>query len=267
MVDTAATQGDTTPNGNTNIRRRARNWCFTLNNYTSKNIDTLTQLLCEYVFQEETGEKGTQHLQGVLMYKNAVSFNTIKDIIPNAHIEICRNKKASIKYCQKEETRTGKVYKNLIEEDEIIDPLEGKQLFKFQKDILNIIEAKPSKRKIFWFWEHDGCTGKTSIAKSICIKDKTAMYLSGKGNDILYAVSCQKTKPKVILYDIPRSIGDYISYNALEKLKDGIFFSGKYESKQVVMNTPTIICFSNSPPDKSKLSQDRWIIREIKTEI
>jgi len=66
-----------------------------------------------YVFQEETGEKGTKHLQGIFMFKNAVSFKKLKSNIPTAHIEVCRNQKASIRYCSKKETRTGEIYTNI----------------------------------------------------------------------------------------------------------------------------------------------------------
>jgi len=49
----------------------------------------------------------------------------------------------------------------------------------------------------------------------------------------------------------------------LESIKNGLFFSGKYESTQVVMNSPHLIIFANEPPDKSKMSADRWHIVRI----
>lgn len=108
---------------NTNIRGspslgKSRNWCFTLNNYEVEEPGTLAQLLSEknfdFVFQEETGAQGTKHLQGLIICgKNAVSFNTIKSLLPKAHIEKCKNKQASINYCSKEDTRTGNIYTNI----------------------------------------------------------------------------------------------------------------------------------------------------------
>lgn len=100
---------------NTNKRsvNKCRNWCFTLNNYTPEDIDTLTQSKFQYIFQEEKGENGTAHLQGLLCSNNAVSFNSIKKLIPKAHIEACKNKNASINYCKKGETRCGMVYTNV----------------------------------------------------------------------------------------------------------------------------------------------------------
>lgn len=93
--------------------KKSRNWCFTLNNYTLDDIGTLTQSSYQYIFQEEKGENGTAHLQGLLCSNNAVSFNSIKKLIPRAHIEACKNKNASINYCKKGESRCGKIYTNV----------------------------------------------------------------------------------------------------------------------------------------------------------
>lgn len=92
---------------------RSRNWFFTLNNYTAEDVRKLERVKADYVFQEEKGKQGTPHLQGTLMYKNAVSFSTIKKLLPRAHIERVKNKLASIRYCAKTETRVGDVYTNL----------------------------------------------------------------------------------------------------------------------------------------------------------
>lgn len=111
-VDTSDTQG--LGNTNTNPRYRSRNYCFTVNNYTEEDIKKIEELDCKYVFQEETGAKGTPHLQGILMFKNAMAFNKIKEMLPRgAHIEKTKNKKASIKYCSKEDTRSGEIYSNI----------------------------------------------------------------------------------------------------------------------------------------------------------
>lgn len=89
------------------VRKRARNYCFTLNNYTEDDIKTIQGFKCEYVFQKEVGAKNTPHLQGLLMFSNPKDFSSVKKMLPKAHIEECRNKLASIKYCTKIETRAG----------------------------------------------------------------------------------------------------------------------------------------------------------------
>lgn len=101
--------------GNTNqAPKKSRNWCFTLNNYTVEELTQITQRFRneKYLFQEEVGEQKTPHLQGVIGFKNARSFNSVKKLIPRAHIEVCRSFAASVLYCSKEDTRVGTIYSN-----------------------------------------------------------------------------------------------------------------------------------------------------------
>lgn len=94
--------------------RKSRGFTFTLNNYTTSELQNIQNAGgFEYVFQEETGAEGTPHLQGGLYYKNAVSFRTVKKLIPRAHIERMRNWHATKNYCSKGESRTGAIYTNI----------------------------------------------------------------------------------------------------------------------------------------------------------
>lgn len=86
--------------GNTNSsssssKVKKRNYCFTLNNYEAKDIENLTKNFADakYIFQEETGESGTRHLQGYVEFKNDRSFDAIKKLIPRAHIEPAKKKR------------------------------------------------------------------------------------------------------------------------------------------------------------------------------
>lgn len=98
--------------GNTK-ESRSRNWAFTLNNYTELEIDAITRFSkCKYLFQEETGESGTPHLQGTLQFKDAKTLSKLKKLLPRAHLEICQDLKASLRYCCKEDSRTGEIYSN-----------------------------------------------------------------------------------------------------------------------------------------------------------
>lgn len=111
-------------NGNTNnrdtkvTRNRARTWCFTLNNYTENDLVSLSHnkwkemRILKCVFQEEIGKSGTKHLQGVVQFSNQTSFTSLKEFHGKVRWSKCRNIKASIKYCSKQETRNGELYKH-----------------------------------------------------------------------------------------------------------------------------------------------------------
>lgn len=60
----------------------------------------------------------------------------------------------------------------------------------------------------------------------------------------------EEHKLEVIFLDYTRSLENYISYEGLEQIKNGIFFNTKYESKMVTYPTPHVICFANFLPQK-----------------
>jgi len=107
--------------GNTNLARtRIRNWFFTINNYTEDDIKSITAWDCKYTFQEEVGENGTPHLQGVVMFKDAKTLGAMKRYNARAHWEIVRSSKHAVDYCKKRDTSVGPVYSNMdieVEED------------------------------------------------------------------------------------------------------------------------------------------------------
>lgn len=77
---------------------------------------------------------------------------------------------------------------------------------------------------------------------------------------------CSENESKIYIFDFARTVENFVSYEALETIKNGIYFSGKYESKTVVRNCPHVLVFSNFLPHMESLSLDRWNITEIKKE-
>lgn len=169
----------------------------------------------------------------------------------------------------KEETRVAGPWTNLSEEfmppEEVVDPLTGKELRPWQDQVLQIIEERcePSCRTIYWFWDEDGNVGKTSFAKAMCIRNKRVFYTSGKAADVKYGIAQMAHKPHTVIWDVMRSQEQYLSYQGIEEVKNGIFYSTKYESGTVVYNVPHVVVFANFPPDRSKLSGDRWSVWRI----
>lgn len=238
-------------------------WCFTLNNYTAECIEQIEQVFkheCRwYIFQEETGESGTPHLQGNICLKIKQRLTQLRIIDPRIHWESTKSVKKSILYCSKYESRTGKIYAHGID---IPEQLEIEEPRGWQLEVIDILKQKPDKRTIHWFWEPNGGVGKTTLCKYLVVKHD-ALMLTGKSNDMYNMISKYPNKRKVIIVDCPRSSQDYINYGAIEQIKNGLIFSGKYEGAQVVFNCPHVIVFSNQEPDIHKMSDDRWHIVEI----
>lgn len=239
-------------------------WTFTLNNHSKEEFDILSNEICleclDYRVQEEMGEEGTPHLQGYIQCKTRIRpFEKFSN--KRIHWEKARSPKHARAYCCKEESATGQY---------ILDKLPGLRLIlpdrPWQLDILNILSTEADDRTIHWYWEAYGNSGKSAFTKYLCAK-KDALCVSGKSNDCKYAIveyhEQKKKYPSIVIFDVPRTNIDYLNYEAIESIKNGCFFSGKYESCQVLMNSPHIIIFANSPPNKLNLSEDRWHIVRI----
>ena len=245
----------------------ARHWCFTLNNHNNEDIKLISSnssKIKRFVFQEEIGENGTPHLQGYLELKGKKKrFNYVKSILgPRAHIEVVNNINAQIAYCCKDETRSGDVYTN-IESCKRIKVLDIDQLYPWENKLLEIIEAPPQDRIIHWIYDKEGNSGKSVFCKFLCVRHN-AFMISNKSTDMKAGVTAAIGKGlpvKLILVDIPRSVDlKFLSYTGIEEVKNGCFFSPKYESGMCVFNTPHIFIFSNELPEIDKITNDRWRI-------
>jgi len=258
--------------GNTDLPPRKQGtqcnyWCFTYNNYDPDQIDQLEQILrheCKwYVFQEEVGEEtGTPHLQGTLCLKIKQRLTQLKCIDPKISWRATKSTKASLVYCTKKETAIGRLYVHGIE---IPEELRIEEPYGWQKQVVEIAKSIPDRRTIHWFWEPDGNVGKTTLREYLVVK-MNALMLTGKSADMFHMLAKYPAKRKLIVVDCPRSTQDYINYGAIEQIKNGLIFSGKYEGAQLVFNCPHVICFSNVEPDYTAMSADRWNVIRIERE-
>lgn len=256
------------PVGNTK-KQRARSWFFTYNN-PDISWSHLSHLLggfgvVKLVGQRERGESGTEHYQGVVQFKNQITFNTLKNIDHAIHWERCKDLKKAIEYCTKEESRIDGPWAEGWQLPVKPSTIRVQDFYLWQSSVYDWISVEPDTRTIRWIWDSRGNNGKTALAKKL-VTEKSALFLSGKGADIKYSIATALSRNlsvKICLFHYVRDQENFISYQALEEVKDGIFFSSKYESTTCVYDSPHVIVLANFRPDTSRLSQDRWKIYQI----
>lgn len=236
-------------------------WCWTLpfdENSSLETVETNFREICEeYTFQLEQGKTTEyKHYQGFCRLKERMRLSQLKSKLgfEKIHLEPSKNIHASKKYCLKTDTRISGPWIWPIPYNINIT------LYDWQENLLKILLEPPNDRTIYWYWDNTGKTGKTTFAKWLVLNHK-AGYVSGKANDIKYY--CSLNDHPIYIFDFTRSLEDYVSYEAIEAIKNGIFFCGKYESTTICRPSPHIICFANFEPDLHKLSQDRWVVKEI----
>lgn len=251
-----------------NTKRKSRAFLGTWNNYPDDYEERL-KAFDKFVFQKEIGESGNEHIQFAIYCKNATSWNSICNKLEGAHVEIAKNWNACVNYCSKSSTAVeGTLCDNVRKK--VRDPLEGKELLPLQARIMQIIKHEcDDDRVVHWIVDPLGCSGKTTLAKSLCLRRKDCIYLTGKASDMKFGIYkwLEKNELGIVLIDLARSQEGFVSYQGIEEIKNGIFYNTKYESSMCVFDSPHVIVFANFEPERSKLSHDRWnIIRTQETQ-
>ena len=260
--------------GNTNLSppkqiSPSKRWCFTLNNYTNEELLYISSIVpeyCEvYIIGKEVGENGTPHLQGYIEFITKKRPLSVFNKIARIHWEKARaSKHDNFIYCSKD----AKIFmQNGYKLPKKVKVLDESQLYDWQKELIDIITEEPDDRTIYWYWSEEGCVGKTTFCKYLTVK-YGAICLHGKGADVRNGIVDYKSTngdtPDIILFPIPRSYNsEYLSYEALENIKDMYFYSGKYEGGMICGNCPHLVVFSNEEPDYERCSKDRWIVKNI----
>lgn len=170
--------------------------------------------------------------------------------------------------------RCSKAYELLYERG---DMLEGNniiaysfdQLFFWQKKVVNYIKEntplpKEKERKINWFVDQEGATGKTELVKHLIKEyglEKVLVFPITDTARVVEAIYKIKSTIEMILIDLPRAYPlQHFNYDTLEMIQSGIAFRKMYHPCNFVFKIPHIFVFSNSAPDIMKFTNDRWNI-------
>lgn len=163
-----------------------RSWCITINNYTDHDVNALKSLNYKYlVIGFEVGLQGTPHIQGYVTMKSPITFQSLHNKIPKAHLEVAKgNAESNRKYC----TKDGKFeeFGDVPKQGKRSDINEVKELVKAGKSMAEICEVASSyqsikvaqelkkywepqrnfKTYVYWFYGPTG-TGKSRLAQEM----------------------------------------------------------------------------------------------------
>lgn len=288
------------------MSNKFRGFCYTLNNYTESDIETLRALECRYhVFGKEVGEKLTPHLQGFIYFDNPRSFGNKLKTMLKWHIEPMRGTpQQASEYCKKSDPQPFE--KGELPHSETVNKwdsiktriLEGcslEELFtefpqesimynKGMRDYFDRFKPKhfyslPLPYRPFQQDLIDLAQTTPHPRNIVWIYDKTGN--AGKSdlathlmcNNGFLVLSNAKSADiayvwngQHVIFDYSRSQQEVINYSVIEDIKNGRIFSPKYESGIKLFSKPHIFVFANFEPDLSKMTEDRWDVRYITKE-
>lgn len=114
-------------------------------------------------------------------------------------------------------------------------------------------------RQILWVYDPIGNQGKSFLSNYLHITKDAFIGTIEKKSDIAYRYNSES----LVCIDIPREQDDYLSYNFIEQIKNGIVISTKYQCSTKYVSNAKVIIFSNALPDATKWTSDRYQIYTI----
>jgi len=253
---------------------QSKYWIFVWNNYTEENLEILVQMFVaakiKFVMGREVApETGTPHIQGYLELpkRGRPSEIDLPDGVVWNKLHWEKRKKTeaqNLAYC----TKDGDYVHNGFSIPVATVLVTKDMLQPWQLEIAAAVETPDHPifgRKIFWFWEPDGRFGKTTLCKYF-VDCCDAIIVGGKVADAKYGIAQRRENGMnipLVVFNIPRCNNGGVSYEAIEAIKDGLFYSTKYESGMVRYNCPHICVFANVPPELGRLTEDRWVVRML----
>jgi len=265
--------GSVIPRGNA-----AKYWCFTAHFDEGMTVEQVEekghQLFailakkCKKIAMqvEKCPETGRLHIQGCIEAETKLrwtEFQLNKKMNLFPHFEKQEGTWAqNVEYCTKEDTRVGRMWLKGVMVNKKVKVLREDQLRPWQTQCLEVMTEEADDRTVWWIWSTNGGVGKSSFAKYCAVTLQGVMVANGKACDILAQVVQYRDSngfwPRIIIMNLPRCCEGHVSYMALEQMKDGLGMSSKYEGGQIIMDPAHCFVFANTPPDYTKMSNDRF---------
>lgn len=173
-------------------------------------------------------------------------------------------------YCTKENTRVIGPYTD-----------KDKELY-IPKQIRMITQLKPWQQSILdkslifdtriidWVFCPTGNIGKSTLCGWIRAYELGRVLPMVNDYKDLMEIVLEIPTSTLYLLDLPRAIKKnklFQLYSSIETIKDGYAFDTRYRFREKVFDSPNIWVFSNTLPNKSLLSNDRWRIWTVSNEL
>lgn len=256
----------------TTTATKTRAWCFTLNNWTTEEYNTIVSCACRYmVVGKEVATTGTQHLQGYVYFKNARTLDQVKQKLncDRLHLEKARgNPEQNLLYCSKDGdyVELGEKPKSSKEKGEMevqrwntartlaklgnFDDIDGDIFIRCMKNLESIHRQEKLKAQLQdnsamtneWIWGPTGC-GKSSSVRSRYEESNLYNKPLNKWWDDYSG------EPIVLLEDVDPTHEKWIGY-FLKIWSDHYKFRGEFKGGSMMIRPKTIIVTSQYAIDQ-----------------
>lgn len=225
----------------------------------------------KWCFQLERGTTGYLHYQCRFSLKQKTRMKTLIARCPlvGGHLSITSNaNRDNMFYVMKDETRTLGPWTN---KDEIAHyiPRQVREikdnLYPWQQQIINMKEVWDT-RSINILYDDIGNLGKSVFGTMLgCCGQGIYIPYMKDFKDVMRMVM-ERPKHGLYILDLPRAIKkDKMreTYASIEQLKSGYAYDDRYKWQEEYYDCPCVFIFTNTIPDLSFMSKDRWKFWQI----
>lgn len=247
-------------------------------------IHKICSIAKKWVLQLECSDGGYLHYQGRISLIKKKRWGEAKaqfqevfpgegDIRPTLNKEFQK----TAFYCMKEDTRVLGPWTNQ-DDEKMFMPYQyaGKEktLMPFQQTIWDSADVRDD-RIVNVIFDPEGNRGKTTIARLMRLFKRGYFCPPINNSQDLMQGLCdmfigrEERDPKCMFFDLPRAMDKrYLGgmYSAIEEVKNGYVYDTRYRFREWWFHSPQVWIFTNSEPDLSALSADRWRIWSITPE-
>lgn len=145
-----------------------------------------------------------------------------------------------------------------IKDHEDTPTVQDHPLREWQKNLNEKLKGPIDSREIIFLVDIKGNSGKSWFFRyyTTLHKKNSQIILPCKKQDMAFLL---RNDNRVVFFDCPRSKqGEFIQYDFLEEIKNGIVISPKYESMMKTFTCPHVVVAMNEYPNMEMLSADRY---------
>lgn len=223
---------------------------------------------------ERAPETGKLHFQWAARWHSQKRLSTLRELLGEGHYDRLGAEVDALKYVTKNETRVfGPWVKGWCVPEKVTCMVCDMGPLPWQAALETELLAPPDDRKVIWIYDKDGHQGKSKFVKHMALKYPSWVMVGGKSEDCFFAIknhlepeegTGKPLRGVMLDYCRPDADAHLFNYTVMEKCKDGMLFNAKYKAGQLIFNCVHVVIMANVPPVKTKLSADRWDVRELK---
>lgn len=135
------------------------------------------------------------------------------------------------------------------------------ELYPWQKTLKQAIDTDPDDRSMICVLDPEGGKGKSRFANAMthAFRDKVINLSNGRGIDMAHTLA-NAPDVRLIQVVLSRQMQETTNLKFLEQAKDGHFMTAKYQSRNITLETPHIVIYSNYALNWKEVTTDRWRI-------